>query len=154
MVEDERHVGRRLGLGRRDPVSHRLLRLGANRLGHLVGQDPRPPQIALVAADAFFLAFLFDALEVDVGLRVVGRRVRRGAVADGLDERRPVACPRSLDRLARRLVDGEDVKAVHPHPGIPYPTALSARVSARVCASTGVEIAQPLLLQKRTRARA
>jgi hypothetical protein len=27
---------------------------------------------------------------------------------------------------------------------------LSASVSARVCASTGVEIAQPLLLQKRT----
>ena len=32
---------------------------------------------------------------------------------------------------------------------MPYPTALSASVSARVCACTGVEIAQPLLLQKR-----
>src|SRR3954447_18056737 len=35
-------------------------------------------------------------------------------------------------------------------PGIPYPAALSARLAARVWASTGVEIAQPLLLQKRT----
>ena len=33
--------------------------------------------------------------------------------------------------------------------GIPYPAALSASVSAAVCASRGVEIAQPLLLQKR-----
>src|SRR5919204_2636550 len=35
-------------------------------------------------------------------------------------------------------------------PGIPYPTALSARVSAAVCASSGVEIAHWLLLQKST----
>src|SRR5215218_6722446 len=34
-------------------------------------------------------------------------------------------------------------------PGIPEPTALSASVSAAVCAESGVEIAQPLLLQKR-----
>src|SRR5438128_666669 len=33
---------------------------------------------------------------------------------------------------------------------MPYPTALSARVSARVCASSGVEIAHWLLLQSRT----
>src|SRR5580765_5295821 len=34
-------------------------------------------------------------------------------------------------------------------PGIPYPAALSANVSARVCADSGVEIAHWLLLQKR-----
>src|SRR5919202_5938365 len=33
---------------------------------------------------------------------------------------------------------------------MPYPIALSASVSARVCASSGVEIAHWLLLQKRT----
>src|SRR5918911_3968439 len=35
-------------------------------------------------------------------------------------------------------------------PGIPYPTALSAKVSAAVCAESGVEIAQWLLLQNST----
>src|SRR5262249_8802123 len=35
-------------------------------------------------------------------------------------------------------------------PGIPYPAALSARVSAAVCADSGVEIAHWLLLQNRT----
>src|SRR3712207_21065 len=35
-------------------------------------------------------------------------------------------------------------------PGMPYPAALSASVSAAVCACSGVEIAQWLLLQKRT----
>src|ERR671933_1268379 len=34
-------------------------------------------------------------------------------------------------------------------PGMPYPTALSASVSAAVCAESGVEIAHWLLLQKR-----
>jgi hypothetical protein len=33
---------------------------------------------------------------------------------------------------------------------MPYPTALSASVSAADCSDTGVEIAHPLLLQKRT----
>src|SRR5439155_26738556 len=36
-------------------------------------------------------------------------------------------------------------------PGIPYPTALSASVSAAVWAASGVEIAHWLLLQKRIR---
>src|SRR5919197_3642247 len=35
-------------------------------------------------------------------------------------------------------------------PAMPYPAALSASVSAAVCASRGVEIAHWLLLQKRT----
>src|SRR4026209_157732 len=68
VLEDERCIGRRLGLGGGDPVAHRLRRLGANRLRHLVGEDPRPPQVRLVAAQAFVLALFLHAGQVDVRL--------------------------------------------------------------------------------------
>src|SRR5580765_8670310 len=40
--EDERRVGRRLGLGGRDPVPQQLRRLGAYGLGSLVREQPEP----------------------------------------------------------------------------------------------------------------
>src|SRR5262245_19409100 len=113
MVEDESRIGRRLGLGGRDPRAHRLEGLLLHALGGLVVEDPEPAQVALEAADALVGARLLHPLGVDVDRRVVGGRVRRGAVADRLDERGAVAGARPLDRFARRLVDGEHVGAVH-----------------------------------------
>ena len=54
--------------------------------------------------DALVLARLLDALVVDVDRRIVGGRVRRGAVRHGLDERRPVAgpCARAPPRASPR----------------------------------------------------
>src|SRR5215203_574189 len=77
VLEEETRVRRRLGLRSRDAVAHRLLGFGADRLGHVLGQDPGSAQIALVPAYAFALALLFDPLQVDVRLRIVRRRVRR-----------------------------------------------------------------------------
>ena len=94
-----------------------LERLVADRLGQLVVEQPAPAQVALVAADALALPLLLDPLRVDVARRIVGGRVRRGAVGDRLDERRPFAGARPRDRLARRLVDGEHVAAVDAHAG-------------------------------------
>src|SRR5215218_213452 len=112
VLEDEARVGGRLGLGLDDPPPHQLLRLAANLFGELVGEDAEAAQVALVPADTLVALLLLDALEVDVRGRVVSSRVGRGAVADGLDERRPFARPRALNRLARRLVDGEHVEPV------------------------------------------
>src|SRR6476660_2604688 len=60
--EDERGVGRGLGLG------------------GLVREQPEPAQVRLVAAEALTATFLLDPLLVDVGARVVRGCVRRGAV--------------------------------------------------------------------------
>src|SRR5919198_938358 len=78
--EEELGVGRRLGLGLRDPPAHELLRLGAHPLGLLRARDAHPPEEPLVT---------------------------------------PPAPPRSR-----------------------HPPALPGGVPARVCASSGVEIAQ------------
>ncbi len=63
----------------------------ADRLGLLVREDALPAEVALVAAEALVAAFLLDALQVDVGLRIVRGRVGSGAVGERLDERRPLA---------------------------------------------------------------
>src|SRR5829696_4444556 len=47
VLEQERRVGGRLGLGGRDPLAHHVCRLAPDRLGHLVGENPRAPQVAL-----------------------------------------------------------------------------------------------------------
>src|SRR5438034_7066652 len=124
VLEEEARIRRRLGLRRRDPVAHRLLRLGPDRLGHLVREDPRAPQVALVTAHTFALLLLLDPLEIDVRLRVVRRRVRRGPVADRFDERRPLTRTGARNGLARRLVHGEDVEPVHTRGGHPVPDGL------------------------------
>src|SRR5215207_11271872 len=80
MLEEERDVGRRLGLGGGDPVSHGLFGLGANGRGHLVRQDPGAAHVALEPPDALPSLLFLDALEIDVGLRIVRRRVGGGAV--------------------------------------------------------------------------
>src|SRR5438552_6185659 len=85
VLEEKPRIGGRLSLGGRDPLAHRLLGLSAKRLGHLVRQDPGPPQVALVAAEALAFLFLLDPLEIDVRLRVIRCRVRRRAVGDRLD---------------------------------------------------------------------
>src|SRR5215208_1072298 len=58
VLEEEARIRRRLGLRGRDPLAHRLLGLGADRLRHLLGQDPGSAQVALVPADTLALAFL------------------------------------------------------------------------------------------------
>src|SRR6185295_9469874 len=91
VVEDELRIGLRLGLGRGDSGAHSLDRLVLDLLGGCVVEHAEPPEIGVVAADALVALLLLDAVEVDVGARVVGGRVRRGAVRDGLDERRPAS---------------------------------------------------------------
>ncbi len=59
---------------------------------------------------------LFE-LAVGAILRRIGTRVANLAVGQGLDQRRPPAGPRPLDRLARGGVNGEDVIAVNDHAG-------------------------------------
>src|SRR5919204_5845953 len=121
VLEEEARVGRGLGLGLRDPAAHQLLRLRAHRLGALVVEYVEPPEVGLVAPDALVLALLLDTFEVDVGALIVGGRMRRRAVGDGLDEGRPLARARPRNRLARRLVHGEHVPTVHAHSGHAVP---------------------------------
>src|SRR5262245_13967162 len=109
--EHQLRVGRRLGLRRSDAGAHQLLGFGPRRLGELVGQHADAAQEGLVLPDALARTLLLDTLEVDVCARIVGGGVRRSAVVDGLDQRRPAAVPRPLDGLARSLVDGEHVQA-------------------------------------------
>src|SRR5262245_41839122 len=66
VVEEQRDVRLRLGLGGRDPRAHQIHALGADRRGELVGEDPRAPQVALVAADALAPALVLHALHVDI----------------------------------------------------------------------------------------
>ena len=107
--------------------------LGLDRRVELVAEHAEPAQVALVAAEALVLLLLLDALEVDVRARIVGRRMRRGAVRDRLDERRPAAGARALDRLPRRLVDREHVAAVDAHAGHPVADRLvGERLGARL----------------------
>src|SRR4029077_7321341 len=113
VLEEEAQVCRLLRLGRGCPAAPRLLRLGPDRLGHLVGEDPGAPQVARVAPDALALLLFLDALEVDVRLWVIRRRVRRGPVADRLDERRPLTRTGARNGFARRLVYRQDVEPVH-----------------------------------------
>src|SRR6266511_2738151 len=86
VLEEQTGIRRRLGLGLCDRGPHQVCGLRADRLGHLVREQPGPAEITLIAAEALALFLLLDSLEVDVRARVVGRRVRRGAVGDGLDE--------------------------------------------------------------------
>src|SRR3954454_10849669 len=77
VLEHQPGIGGRLGLGRGDAGPHQLGRLVADRPREVVVEDPRAPQVALVAAHALTLLLLLHALEIDVRARIVGRRVRR-----------------------------------------------------------------------------
>src|SRR4051794_28353242 len=79
VLEEERRVGRRLGLGGGDALAHQVGGPCTNLLDVLVGEDAEPLQVGLVAADALAPSFLLHALHVDVRLRIVRGRVRRGA---------------------------------------------------------------------------
>src|SRR6478736_2463163 len=78
--EEQLGVGRCLGFGGGDARAHQILRVLAGRGDDLVAQHADALQKALVLPDALACTLLLDALGVDVGARVVGRRVRRGAV--------------------------------------------------------------------------
>src|SRR6478752_8560726 len=124
VVEDELRIGVRLGLGLGDPLPHRFERVVLDLLGGGVVEHAEPAKIRVVAADALVALLLLDAVEVDVRAWIVGSRVRRGAVRDGLDERRPASFARALGRFASRLEDREHVAAVDAHAGHPVPDGL------------------------------
>ncbi len=109
-----RDVGIGLRFGRGDACAHRVGRLRLDLGLELVAEDAEAAEIALVPAEALVLLLLLDALEIDVRARIVGGRVRRGAIRHRLDERRPFPCTRALDGFARRLVHRQHVPAVDP----------------------------------------
>src|SRR5438093_6010381 len=101
MLEQQCRIGGRLGLGGRDALAHARERLLLDLRRERVREHTQPAEVALVTTDAFVALLLLDALEVDVDRRVVGGRVRRGAVGQRLDEGRPLARPSPRHRLAR-----------------------------------------------------
>src|SRR5205814_5850422 len=80
VVEEELRVGIGLRFRGRDAGAHELQRFLADRGLEIVVQDPVPAQVPLVTAEALVLLLLLDAVEIDVDARVVGGRVRRGAI--------------------------------------------------------------------------
>src|SRR5579884_2199476 len=122
--EEERRVRRGLGLRLGDRRPHRLLGRRAHARRALLVEEAETAQEGLVAPDALPPARLLHPLGVDVRARVVRRRVGSGAVVHCLEERGTAARPRALDRLPRRLVDGEDVEAVDANAGHPVPDRL------------------------------
>src|SRR5438876_2665973 len=68
VLEQQRRIGRRLGLCRSDPLAHQLRRPRPDLLRGRVLEDAEPAQVALVAPDALALLLLLDAFEVDVRL--------------------------------------------------------------------------------------
>src|SRR5688572_20024576 len=133
VLEHEADVGGRLGLGRGDPGAHHVGRLRLDLLLELVRQGAHAAQVALVAAQALVRALLIDAVEVDVRLGVVGGRVRRGAVADRLDEGRPLAGARPGDAVSHCLVDREHVSSVDTYARDPVARRLvDERLRARL----------------------
>src|SRR3954469_17331171 len=75
--EDQRRVGRGLGLGGCNPFAQYLCGIRPDGLDGRVREQPESAQVGLVAADALALLLLFHPLEIDVGGRIVGGRVRR-----------------------------------------------------------------------------
>src|SRR5688500_6600355 len=124
VLEHEPDVRRRLCLGGRDPGPHQLRRLRLDPALELVAEDADPAQVPLVAPEALVPPLVLDPPQVDVRLRVVGRRMRRAPVRDRLDERRPLPRAGARDRLPRRLVDGEHVAAVDAGAGDPVARGL------------------------------
>src|SRR5262245_55189562 len=88
VLEQQRRIRGRLGLGGGDALAHQLGRPRLDLLRGRVVENAEPLQVRLVATDALVLLLLLDTLEIDVRLRVVGRRVRRGAIRHRLDEGR------------------------------------------------------------------
>src|SRR3954451_5796165 len=101
VLEQQRRIGGRPRLGGGNPLAHELERPRPVLLGGRVVENAEPPQVRVVATDALAFLLLLDPFEVDVRLRVVGRRVRRGAIRHRLDERRAFARARACDSLAR-----------------------------------------------------
>src|SRR5579863_9243645 len=133
VLEQQLRIGIRLCLRRGDACAHRLRCLGLYLGLELVAQDAEAAEVALVPAETLVLLLLLDPLEIDVRAWIVGGRVRRRAIRHRLDERRPLPCTRALERLARRLVHGEDVAAVDADAGHPVADRLvGQRLGARL----------------------
>src|SRR5207253_3562971 len=66
VLEDERRVGRRLGLGSGDPLAHHVGRLRPHGLRRLVREQAEAPKVRLVPPHALALLLLLDATRVDV----------------------------------------------------------------------------------------
>src|SRR5947209_12298560 len=60
VLEQERRIGRRLGLGLLDSLAQHFERLRPDRLGELVAEHPGTPQVGLVAAEALAATLLLD----------------------------------------------------------------------------------------------
>src|SRR5216110_1094351 len=78
--EEQRRIGRRLGLGLRDASAHQLRGLATHGLCGLVREQPEAAEVRLVAAEARVLLLLLDTRGVDVRGGVVRGRVRRRPV--------------------------------------------------------------------------
>src|SRR3954469_6577240 len=94
--EQKGDVGSGLRFGSCDAGAHRVGSFGADRRGEIVVQDPGAAQVALESPEALAVPLLLYPLEVDVGTRIVSRRMRRRAIRQRLDERRPFAGARPL----------------------------------------------------------
>src|SRR5215208_6987275 len=64
-VEHERDVGLGLGLRLLDPVPHELERPFLHLVRVRVGEDPEPPQVALITPDALLRDGVLDPLLID-----------------------------------------------------------------------------------------
>src|SRR5436309_3167019 len=97
VLEHEPRIRWRLGLRLGDPGPHRLLRLAAHSRDKRVVEHAPLAQLSLEPADAFASALLLDAIQVDVGTRVVCGGVRCRAVVHRFDQRWAFAGARTVD---------------------------------------------------------
>src|SRR5438445_605321 len=110
VVEDQLGIRLRLGLGGRDSLPHHLERLVLDLLGHGVVEHAEPPEVALVAADAFVPLLLLDPREAG-GVRHVCRdrdADRRDAVLRGVPPSGWVPPPPVEDRARRHPAQQPD----------------------------------------------
>src|SRR5207247_5076760 len=77
VLEQERDVRVGLGFGLGDPRAHHLERVLLDRCIEVVVEDSVPPQVAVVAAEAFVLLLLLDALRSEEHTSELQSRVDR-----------------------------------------------------------------------------
>src|SRR5678815_4851083 len=106
-VEERAVLGRFLERGR--DLGIELLR---GRLVPGLGPRAETDQVLLQPRDRIAEREVLRLVAGPVARRIVGGRVRAGAVGDPLDQRRAEVRARALCRPGRRRVDGEEVVAV------------------------------------------
>ena len=112
MVEHRQRVGR----PRRLEALHRGGDLGVNLLLEALLQEVLLLEVLAEAREGILLLPGLDLLLGAVLGRVVGGRVDSQAIRHALDEGRPAAAARALDRLAAGRIDRQHVVAVHLDP--------------------------------------